>query len=127
MLKSELLLNLLNLFFWIFHCILIVFNTLGWVFKKTRKWNFVTLFLTATSWFGLGYFYGWGYCFCTDWHWQVRYSLGIYDMPESYIKFLLDRITGMDWNPDFVDTITLTTFLLSITASVYTNFRDMRK
>jgi hypothetical protein len=59
-------------FFIIFHSVLICFNLFGWIPKALRKWNLFSLILTTFSWFILGIFYGFGYCFLTDWHWEVR-------------------------------------------------------
>jgi hypothetical protein len=82
------LLNILNLGFFVFHTLWIAFNCVGWVWRRTRRWQFLTLTLTTLSWFGLGIWYGWGYCPCTDWHWQVRARLG-YDDPPSYVQLLV--------------------------------------
>jgi len=80
----------LNEFFFIFHSALIIFGLFGWLWEKTRAANLVVLSLTGFSWFILGIWYGFGFCPCTEWHWQVRMRLGYYDMPSSYIKFLID-------------------------------------
>ena len=53
--------QLLNIFFFVFHTLLMLFNCFGWAWKKTRPWNLVTLLLTAGSWFIVGIWYGWGY------------------------------------------------------------------
>ena len=58
----------LNILFFIFHTSLIVFNVAGWAWRATRRWNLLTLSLTAVSWFAMGLWYGVGYCICTDWH-----------------------------------------------------------
>ena len=76
---SETLLKILNLFFFGFHTVLILFNIFGWLIPRWRLANLITLSLTAFSWFVLGIWYGWGYCFCTDWHWQIREMLGLPD------------------------------------------------
>ena len=65
-----------NTLFFVFHVALIIFNLFGWIPKRLRKWNLAALSLTAFSWFALGIFYGFGYCFLTDWHWQIREKLG---------------------------------------------------
>ena len=91
----------LNYFFFCFHTALIFFNTFGWIFCKTRKWNLITLLLTAFSWFVLGIWYGWGYCFCTDWHWSVRRHLGYTDKENSYTQFLADKLTGKNFSATF--------------------------
>jgi hypothetical protein len=119
--------ELLDIAFIIFHTALTLFNLLGWIWKRTRLWNLVTLLLTALSWFGLGIWYGLGYCPCTDWHWQVRHKLGYTDMPHSYIKFLIRQVTGLDLNAVLVDTATIVLFFLALVISLYLNFKDFQK
>ena len=117
----------LNIFFFIFHTALTLFNIFGWIFKKTRKWNLITLLLTAFSWFFLGIWYGWGYCVCTHWHWNVREKLGYYDQSNSYIHFLVVKLSGINFNPELVDKVTLIVFLFALTMSVWLNIRDHKK
>ena len=119
--------RILDVFFFIFHSVLILFNIFGWIWHKTRRWNLVTLSLTGFSWFVLGTWYGWGYCFCTDWHWQVRARLGYDDKSNSYIHFLLLQLTGMDFSTQLVDTVTVAVFLISSGMSIWLNWRDGRK
>jgi hypothetical protein len=113
-----------NYFFFIFHTLFTLFNITGWLFRTTRKWNLVTLLLTAFSWFVLGIWYGWGYCVCTHWHWNVREHLGYHDEQDSYIHFLLLKLTGIDFNRDLVEKTTLIVFLLSLVMSIWLNIRD---
>jgi hypothetical protein len=117
----------LNYFFFFFHTVFTLFNLLGWMFRKTRKWNLVTLLLTAFSWFILGIWYGWGYCLCTDWHWQVREHMGYHDQRRSYIQFLLLKLTGRDFNEQLIENITLIAFLASLIMSIWLNIRDRKK
>ena len=117
----------LNYFFFIFHTVFTLFNITGWLFRKTRKWNLVTLLLTAFSWFVLGIWYGWGYCFCTDWHWDVRQHLGYHDQRRSYIHFLLQKLTSIDFNEQLVGNVTLIVFLVSLVMSLWLNARDWKK
>ena len=114
----------LNYFFFSFHTILILFNIFGWIFQRTRKWNLITLLLTAFSWFVLGIWYGWGYCFCTDWHWLVRHHLGYHDMTNSYNHFLILKLTGVNFSERLVDVVTAIVFFTSLTLSVCINIRD---
>lgn len=123
----RLLLYFLNYFFFVFHTSLMLFNTFGWIFRKTRIWNLITLSATAFSWFFLGAYHGWGYCFCTDWHWQVREKLGYFDQPNSYVKFLIFKLTGFDLPAHLVDKVTLIVFLLSLILSLTVNVIDYRK
>jgi hypothetical protein len=111
-----------NIFFFVFHVCLILFNMFGWISRKTRKWNLITLALTAFSWIVLGYFYGWGYCFLTDWHWDVRESLGYSTDVSSYIRFLLLELTPFDLPADTVNTWTAILFGLAVLLSLYANF-----
>jgi hypothetical protein len=118
------LFQFLNYFFFVFHTLLIIFNTLGWISPRLRKWNLVTLLLTAFSWFVLGIWYGWGYCPCTDWHWDVRRQLGYHDMSNSYIHFLILELTGINFSEKLVDTVTVAVFSLSFILSIWMNIRD---
>jgi hypothetical protein len=116
----------LNYFFFAFHTLFTLFNITGWMFRKTRKWNLITLLSTAFSWFVLGIWYGWGYCFCTDWHWQVREHLGYHDQQGSYIHFLVLKLTGINFNPKLVENATLIIFLISLAMSIWLNIKDRR-
>jgi hypothetical protein len=95
----------------------------GWIWKSTRRLNLITLLLTAFSWIILGIWYGFGYCFCTDWHWQVRRELGYTDMPNSYIKFLVDLWTGIEVSAYTVDLWTGILFVVALAASLCVNFK----
>jgi len=117
----------LNIFFFVFHSSLIIFNLFGWIWKKTRLANLIVILLTAFSWTILGIWYGFGFCPCTDWHWQVREKLGYFDMPSSYTKFLVDSLTGLDVKETIVDTLAVTLLALALVASVFTNLRDWKK
>lgn len=119
--------ELLDIGFIIFHTGFILFNLFGWIWEQTRRWNLATLLITAFSWFGLGIFYGFGYCPCTDWHWQVRRELGYADMPNSYIKFLIEYLTGLSIDATIVDAGTAVLFFLALLISLYINFRDFKK
>jgi hypothetical protein len=115
---------LLDKFFFVFHSFIIVFVLFGWAWKKTRLANLIVILLTAFSWFILGIWYGFGYCFCTDWHYQVRMKLGFSDMPPSYVKFLIDTLLGTDLNSKLVDISTLTFFFLAFVISIYVNIMN---
>ncbi len=121
------MLEIIDLFFVIFHTTFIVFNLFGWIWKKTRKANLVTLVLTGASWFILGIFYGIGYCPLTDWHFNVLHRLGKTDLPHSYTKYLADRLTGMDFNPRLVDAATLLGFIFALAFSIVFNIMDRKK
>jgi len=117
----------LDKFFFVFHSTLIILILFGWIWRKTRVINLIVVLLTALSWTILGIWYGFGFCPCTEWHWQVRMELGYYDMPSSYTKFLVDSLTGLDVNEKLVDIFAVVFLALALFASVLTNMRDWRK
>ncbi|MGZ3839293.1 MAG: DUF2784 family protein [Flavisolibacter sp.] len=117
----------LNGFFFVFHTAFTLFNLTGWIFRATRKWQLITLLLTAFSWFFLGIWYGWGFCFCTQWHWHVREHLGYHDQGRSYIHFLLLKLTGVNLKETLVDGGTLLAFLTCLALSIWLNARDARR
>jgi hypothetical protein len=116
----------LDKFFFVFHSVLIVFNMLGWIWRKTRKANLITLLLTTGSWFFLGIWYGFGYCPCTDWHWQVRMKLGHFDMPSSYLTFLIRSLTGLEIQKTLVDIFAVIFLCVALAASIWTNLQGRR-
>jgi hypothetical protein len=85
----------LNGFFFLFHAVWMLFNMVGWVWRRTRPLHRVTMGLTAFSWFVLGIRYGLGYCICTHWHWRVREQLGYVDPERSYTQLLIRSVTGL--------------------------------
>ncbi len=117
----------LDYFFLIFHTTFTLFNMTGWIWKKTRKIHLATITATAFSWFIIGIWYGWGFCFCTDWHWKVRDALGRPIMSDSYIHFLILDITGINLPPHLVDTATLAVFTGCCVMTIVLNVRDFVK
>ena len=114
----------LDYFFIIFHGSWVLFNLTGWVWRKTRRIHLMTIGLTMLSWFGLGIVYGWGYCPCTDWHWEVKSKLGETNLPNSYIKYYVDKLTGFSWDPLVVDTAVLIFGLMAFALSCWLNWKD---
>lgn len=112
----------INIFFYAFHIALIIFNLFGWAFRKLRRWNLITLSLTAFSWIVLGIFYGFGYCFLTDWHWQIREKLEYSTNSDSYIHFLITSIFPISISEETVDWLTAILFFAAFALSVITNF-----
>lgn len=108
-----------------FHSSLIVFNVFGWIWRKTRKVNLFTLLLTGSSWLFLGLIYDTlGYCPLTDWHFTILEKLGKTSLPDSYIKYIIERLSGISLNPAIVDSFTLYVFLSALLISVFFNIRD---
>jgi hypothetical protein len=116
---SKFILHFVDYFFFVFHTVLILFNVFGWIITRWRLANLITLSLTAFSWFILGIWYGFGYCPFTDWHWKVRQLLGYTDDSNSYIHFLILKITGINFSESFVDTSTVIIFFTAYFISIY--------
>jgi hypothetical protein len=84
--------------------------------------------LTGASWLFLGIIVGTiGYCPLTDWHFYVLNKLGKTDLPDSYIKYLTDRITGLNISASIIDKLTLYAFLTALILSVFFNIMDLVK
>jgi len=115
----------LDIGFFVAHTSWIIFICIGWIWRRTRRWHLAAIALTALSWFGLGVWYGWGYCPLTDWHWQVRERLGHRD-PASYTQLLLAELTGLDLTPAWADGLTVTMFAVALVLSGALNIRDRR-
>ena len=115
----------LNLGFFVFHTAWVVFNCAGWIWRPTRPWQLATVSLPALSWVGLGAWYGWGYCPCTDWHWQVRSRLGL-DNPPSYVQLLIREIAGVDPGPQVANVLAVAALVVSAVLGVWLTIRDRR-
>jgi hypothetical protein len=117
--------HILDIFFIVFHSSLIIFNLFGWIWRKTRLLNLITLTITGASWLILGLIVGvLGYCPLTDLHFSILYKLDKTDLPASYIKYLIDRLTGLNISSSLVDKITLCTFIAAFTLCLFFNIKD---
>lgn len=121
------MLNLLDWLLHFLHIAVIVINTTFWLSSRTLRLAQVMLVLTTISWFGFGLVYGFGYCFLTDWQWQVKEKLGESNLPHSYIKYALDGVTGGDWSPLFVDSLTAAVFVISVVGCVISTRHFQKK
>ena len=104
------MLNFLDGLFTLLHILIILINMLGWIWRKTRSLHRYVLVATWISWMGLGIKYGWGYCFLTDWHWDIKRKLGTRDLPNSFIHYLFDQC-GINLGSEVVDWITALSFI----------------
>jgi len=116
----------LDYFFIVFHGSLVIFDLTGWAWRRTRRIHLITIGLTILSWFGLGIFCGWGYCPCTDLHWEVKRKLGETNLPNSYVKYYVDKLTEFTWDPLVVDAVVLILGLLAFTLSCWFNLQDYK-
>ena len=121
------MLQVLDIFFTILHLGIIGLNLLGWIWPKTRKAHLICVALTAISWFILGIWYGWGYCPVTDWQWKVKEKLGETGLPNSFVEYFAEKISGKNFNTSLVNNVTLFTFVAAILLAVYFNFFRRKK
>mgnify|MGYP001495053211 CR=1 FL=1 len=120
-------LKLLDVFFTLLHLLIIGFNLLGWIWKGTRRLHLYSVLITAASWLVLGIWYGIGYCPITDWQWRVKTELGERNLPNSFIKYQVDRLTGINSDSAVIDAATGITFAVVTVLSVYLNLRAWRR
>jgi hypothetical protein len=115
-------LQLLDYFFTFLHLGIIGLNLFAWLWHKTRKLHLYIVAATLFCWVVLGFWYGFGYCPITDWQWAVKTKLGETDLPNSFVKYYLDKLFA-DNIPDLtVDLVTIGCFLVAIAGSVWVNF-----
>ena len=87
----------LNILFFVFHTAILIFNLTGWIFRRARVLHVICLGATLCSWFVMGAWKGFGYCICTDWHFQVRRAMGINDQHiHSYIQLIAKSFFGVE-------------------------------
>jgi len=114
--------QLLDVLLTFVHLVIIIFNLFGWIPKSTRKLHFISILLTAGSWFILGIWFGMGYCPITDWQWKVKAQMGENNLPSNFIEYFAEKITGYDFSPQLVNVIIAVCFALAALLSVYMNF-----
>lgn len=119
--------ELLDILLYAAHLLLIGFNLLGWIWRKTRPWHLLVVGLTAASWFIIGIWYGFGYCFITDWHWQVKATLGQSGLPVSFVEHLLNDVLGFSFSTIVVDWLTGGLFALAALLSIILYVRDRKE
>jgi len=116
------MLELFDILLFCLHLIIISFNLFAWIWKKARRAHLIVVFGTLFSWLILGIKYGLGYCFLTDWQWEVKYKLGETNLPASFIKYFLDEYTFIQLSAGTVDLLTGLCFGVAIVLTLYFNF-----
>ena len=117
----------LDTIFWWLHVLVIGFNLTGWIWNSTRRIHLLLVMLTVFSWLILGFKYGFGYCFLTDWHWEIKAALGKQDLPNSFITFIFNYQLGCSIPVKVIDAATATTFFFVLIATVYRNWDLVKK
>lgn len=121
----------LDIFYSLLHLLIVLFNMFGWISVRARKLHLYSVTVTLFSWIGLGAFYGWGYCFLTDWHFEILQKLGETDLPHSYITYMIDRFLGIEVDNYLVMDITALTFAMIVVGTysywIYVKFSAKNK
>ena len=120
-------LELLDWLFHFAHLIVILINVTFWWWRRTLWLAQIMLALTFLSWVAFGPVYGFGYCFLTDWHWQVKEALGQNKLPASYIKYVLDRASGRDLSVFRVDVFTTIVMATSVVGCLVQTYKIKRR
>jgi hypothetical protein len=123
--QGEPMLELADIGFYLFHTLLIGFNMLGWIWRGTRFWHLIAMSLTTFSWFVMGAYYGWGYCLCTAWHFQIRDKLGYHDTETTYLQLLAEHGAGITISRYASDVLAVSVFCLILLAMAIIWGRDL--
>lgn len=121
------MLAFLNISLFVFHNVLILLNMFGWASRRTQKLHLFALLTTLFSWVVMGAWRGFGYCICTDWHFQIRRELGVYAGETSYSELLLNQIPGVTVSRQFADGLTVTIMVLILIATIIVWTKRIRR
>ena len=108
----------------VFHTALVLFNCTGWIWHRTRKLHLITMAATAISWLLLGLWFGRGYCVFTDLHWRVRTALGQHVTEDTYVQYLVAKLTGWTPSAQLATNVAGIVFVLAQVLSIVLNLRD---
>lgn len=104
---------------------MVLFVLFGWIPKSARKAHLIVIGLILISWLGIGVYKGViGYCPLTDWHWDIKRELGERNIPSSFTEYMMEKITGIDFDRKLVDMGTAAGLVLSVLAAGYVNLRS---
>ena len=124
---SDNTLKLLNISFHLIHLSIISFFLFGWLFETMRLPHLILSLLILLSWFGLGIFFGFGYCLVTDIQWRIKRRLKQEPATEFYVKYMIDKMTGLDTNPQFINGMTTYTYFgILIISIILFSFRWLK-
>ncbi|MEJ7692915.1 DUF2784 domain-containing protein [Daejeonella sp.] len=102
--------QILDFLLTLLHLFIIGFNLFGWIWQSTRKLHFYLVIATVFCWVVLGFWYGFGYCPITDWQWQIKAKLGEQNLPNSFIEYMAEKVTGADIGSGLIDGVTAVSF-----------------
>lgn len=114
---------LLNGLFHLAHLSIILFVMLAWLVPALRPWHLLLTTLTLGCWFVLGYWLSVGYCPVSDWHWKIKQALGSGRPPQSYIHFVLQKISGRRFDGTRLDQTVVVCTILLLGLSLWLNLQ----
>lgn len=121
------MLSYYDFLFTVFHWLFIMFVLIGWGFPKTQNLHLGVLCTTLIAWFAIGYFKNAiGYCPLTDWHWDLKRSMGQRILSGSFVQDSLLRYSPIRLSRIAVDTITALGLLWGCAMAFY-NFIGRHK
>jgi len=116
------MLHFLDWLLTVVHLAIVFFNLFGWIPQKWRKAHFISIILTASSWFILGIWFGFGYCPFTDWQWQVKVRLGETNLPSNFVEYFAEKVSGRDFSSRLISNVIAFSFATAALISIYVNF-----
>jgi hypothetical protein len=75
--------------------------------------HFILIAFIFASWFILGIWKGLGYCLLTDVQWQIKTKLGERHLPNSFIKYAVDKVSGLNVPSSLIDKVAMICFLMA--------------
>lgn len=117
-------LHVCNIFLFVFHAGLMLFNMVGWAWPQTRRLHFLCIAATLFSWVVMGTYYGFGYCLCTDWHFQIRRSLGLPVFGQTFLQLMSRVFIGIDMSRTVSNLLTGGGLLLIVVAMIAVQARQ---
>jgi hypothetical protein len=109
------------------HILLMLFILFAWYSSRLRLVHIIVSILTGLSWMLFVQSKGFGYCILTDLHWQILRKLGETNLPETYLQYLYEKLTGLSLQKKTGYFITLSFLLFSIGVSTTLFFRKNLK
>lgn len=107
---------------YLFHICFMLVIVFGWIPQTTRMLNWYLIVITLLSWIGLGPVFGFGFCLITDIQSRIRQRLVAGGSMSSFVKDVLERTTGRELKPVYVEIGTQLVFYFCVAASFYVNF-----
>lgn len=120
------MLYIIDIFLNILHAGIILFCLTGWIWRRTRVAHFVLVAFIFASWFILGIWKGLGYCALTDLQWHIKTKLGEQHLPNSFIKYAVDKVSGMDVPASLIDKVAMVCFLGATIAAIVNFVRFLK-